>query len=301
MSDFEPYRGKIRSSGDVPVPMVTVSDGRIYTNLILREELGHPDQVEFLVDDDGHRIGLRPDPDGEVHHAYALSNRSLNTKKLWTDLGVTVPESVPIEVDVESEDFPVIDIGQFVDGAESQPQSESQTADEDPEEEGEEKTDENPKTETATVLGQLSDVGPATENRLRERGYRSVEAVADASVSDLTDIPGVGDLVAKRMIRDAGGEPESETDDDDDEPILDHERVDTALESVGVPVDVAPIDFLRAVDANSQTFSAAQDLDGVARGDVADLIRRLDLEDALESDDGLAEARFESGEGGASA
>ena len=76
--------------------------------------------------------------------------------------------------------------------------------------------------------------------------------------------------------------------------VLDSERVETALESVGVPVSVSATDFIDAIDENRQTFGAAQDLD-IARGDVADLVTCLDIKEELKAGSGRAAKRFEGG------
>ena len=85
-----------------------------------------------------------------------------------------------------------------------------------------------------------------------------------------------------------------------DEAILDHERIATAMDSVGIDESVPTGDFVAAVDDGDGAHDVAQEFD-IARADAADLVKRLDLEDALESNDGLATERFERGEGGASA
>lgn len=80
---------------------------------------------------------------------------------------------------------------------------------------------------------------------------------------------------------------------DDDGDVLDRERIETALEQVGVD-DVEPEEVIKAIDLQPRIFQVATQLD-IPRGDADDLVRRLDLKDALESDDGLARKRFEGG------
>jgi len=48
-------------------------------------------------------------------------------------------------------------------------------------------------------LQALSGVGPATADRLRERGCRTTEDVRDVAIRDLVDLPGIGRDTAERM------------------------------------------------------------------------------------------------------
>lgn len=116
----------------------------------------------------------------------------------------------------------------------------------------------------------------------------------DCPVIDLSEFVGV---------EESESEPESDGREDgtstrrfepgSDNDVLDRERVQTALDSVGID-DVDPEEFIKAVDLQPRIFQVATQLD-IARGDADDLVQRLDLEDALDSDQDLARHRFEEG------
>ena len=106
-------------------------------------------------------------------------------------------------------------------------------------------------------------------------------------------MPGVGRAAASRLTDNAVDITEAERNGTSGD-VLDSERVETALESVGVPAAVSAADFIDAIDESRQTFGAAQDLD-IARGDVADLVTCLDLKEELKAGSGRAAEHFEGG------
>jgi large subunit ribosomal protein L32e len=68
-------------------------------------------------------------------------------------------------------------------------------------------------------IDEISGVGEATADAVREAGYESVEAVQGASQSELAEIEGVGNALAARIKADVGGlevaeEPEAEVEDE---------------------------------------------------------------------------------------
>lgn len=118
MSDFEPFQDKGVRRVTTSYPSATVNHHSIRPGKTVRERFFQDaDHVEFLLDEANYRVGLRPIEDHEsTPHAYKLSNGStVKAKKVWERLGVSVPETTYVAVDIESEDFPVVDMSEFAD------------------------------------------------------------------------------------------------------------------------------------------------------------------------------------------
>jgi transcription termination factor NusA len=54
-------------------------------------------------------------------------------------------------------------------------------------------------------ITELHGVGPAMAQRLDAAGFRTVEAIAQATIDELTDVPGVGQILAARLRAEAQG------------------------------------------------------------------------------------------------
>jgi len=59
----------------------------------------------------------------------------------------------------------------------------------------------------ALRLQDISGVGGKTISNLRKKGFRSTNDIKSATPDELTDVAGVGETTAKKMIREAGGDP----------------------------------------------------------------------------------------------
>ena len=83
-------------------------------------------------------------------------------------------------------------------------------------------------------LTDISGVGDAKAESLREAGYETVDDVRRASQSDLADVSGVGNALAARIKADVGGleiEEEAEADVEEDEPEEAEDEVDDEAET----------------------------------------------------------------------
>jgi len=150
---------------------------------------------------------------------------------------------------------------------------------------------------------------------LAEAGFEDLADIHDAAVGAIA-IDGISESSATEISRFAAerlsessedaDESESGNEDTDDvdrdetvedgETVLDHERIATAMDSIGIADSVATGDVVHAIDVHNKPFRVASQLD-IPRADADDLIERLDLQDALDSKDDLAQQRF-GGEGG---
>lgn len=213
MSDFEPFAEKNGTKGTNGMSVSVTKEGVYFGVKVTRDVLDDPEYIEWLVDADAARVGFRPieDPD-EVASAYSVSEYAARAAPIWDTIGAEVAETTHVPVDTESEEFPIIDMSEFVEGESDEREGESST---------------------------------------------------------------------RRF------EPGSDHD------VLDRERIMTALDSIGID-DVDPEEVVEAVDLQPRIFQVATQLD-IARGDADDLVRRLDLEDALDSDQDLARHRFVEG------
>lgn len=220
MSDFEPFEGK-NGKGRYNGMTVSVTETGLYLGAaVCQEVLGDPDAIQYLIDEATGRVGVLP-ADDDVPSAYAVSGYQARAKPVWDALGVAVDHAEHVPIDTDSEDFPVVDVSEFIAGDANESKNESES----------------------------------------EPGNESGEV---------------------------------------EDPPLDTERIATALDQVGIGGAVSVDGLLHAADEHGQAYEVADEL-GITRLDAQDLIRRLDLGDALESEDGLAWQRFKSAEGGETA
>ena len=91
--------------------------------------------------------------------------------------------------------------------------------------------DEEASADDPVELTDISGVGDAKADALREAGFETVEDVKAASQSDLADVEGVGNALAARIKADVGGlevEEETEADVEDTEPETEPEEAEAA-------------------------------------------------------------------------
>ncbi|MGM0442242.1 MAG: transcription termination factor NusA [Elusimicrobiota bacterium] len=69
--------------------------------------------------------------------------------------------------------------------------------------ESEEEEEEDKEEKTAEGISQLDGVGPKTAGLLKEAGYETSEAVAEAKEKDLEEIPGIGKKTAQKILESA--------------------------------------------------------------------------------------------------
>ena len=166
-------------------------------------------------------------------------------------------------------------------------------------------------------LTAMQGIGERRVNLLAEAGFEDLTAIHDAPVGAIA-IDGISESSATEISRFAAerlaessesseDDVESGSDDDgsgdveqdesagDGESVLDHERIATAMDSIGIDESVATGDVVHAVDVHNRPFQVASQL-GIPRADADDLIERLDLQDALDSTDGLAQQCFDGEE-----
>jgi large subunit ribosomal protein L32e len=122
---------------------------------------------------------------------------------------------------------------------EQEPETETEsTGETEPETETESDTEEG-SVEEYDDLTDISGVGPAKADSLREAGYGSVDDVRRASQSDLAEVSGIGNALAARIKADVGGlelreEEETEAEVETEEPEAPEEgEVETELRPRG--------------------------------------------------------------------
>ncbi|MEM4780077.1 MAG: 50S ribosomal protein L32e [Halalkalicoccus sp.] len=122
------------------------------------------------------------------------------------------------------------------DGGDATPPEEKQPAGDEPEE-----------------LTDISGVGDAKADALREAGFETVEDVTAASQDELADVEGIGNALAARIKADVGGlevaeETEAEVEDEDEEPEVEEadEDVETELRPRGLTEKTPELDEEKA-------------------------------------------------------
>ena len=407
--DFVPFTGKgghVDQRGSREYPSVTISQGELSLGKAVHEEfLDDAPRVEYLIDREGGRVGLRPvDDDEPLPHAYAVSDHTLRTINLWKTMGVALDESQQIPVDVESADFPVLDVSAFVvdgDGCGGEKEKHSgsspptvtdeQRADVDthstdqmgaPEyqledderidapaaddtgenhresedgakvdardgtEDTEKKDDDTPSDSDGDADGleallDVDGIGPSKIETLRDDGFETLEAVRDASVSDVaqqgvistyyaseiadhaTDVLGddPGDGSQSDSDGDGSGTADAAevidaSDDDKSNGQSSGEKTAGSTDGTVERLDPAEIETVLAeldVPIEVTVSDVVQAVDGnsgchyvgrdlgISRPDAEVLIDKLDLKPALESDEGLTAKRLQLAENGGEA
>lgn len=111
--------------------------------------------------------------------------------------------------------------------------------------------DEQPVTDEPDELTDISGVGDAKADALREAGFETVEDVTAASQDELADVEGVGNALAARIKADVGGlevAEETEAEVEDEEPEADEadEDVETELRPRGLTEKTPELDDEKA-------------------------------------------------------
>lgn len=106
--------------------------------------------------------------------------------------------------------------------------------------------DEQAEPEEPVELTDISGVGDAKADELREAGFETVEDIKTASQDDLADIEGIGNALAARIKADVGGleveeETEAEVEDTGEEP-EETEEVETELRPRGLTEKTPELD-----------------------------------------------------------
>ncbi|WP_122091338.1 50S ribosomal protein L32e [Halalkalicoccus subterraneus] len=111
--------------------------------------------------------------------------------------------------------------------------------------------EEQPVGDEPSELTDISGVGDAKADALREAGFETVEDVTAASQDELADVEGIGNALAARIKADVGGlevdeETEAEVEDEEPEADTEAEDVETELQARGLTEKTPELDDEKA-------------------------------------------------------
>ena len=132
------------------------------------------------------------------------------------------------------------------------------------------------------TLEDIDGVGDAKAESLREAGYESVEDVQAATVDDLTEVEGISESLAERMLADVVAEesPATEGESDADESTDDEETAESDDEPEG-PADIEAISGVGPSKADALREAGYESVDDVRAASQSDLAEVEGIGNAL--------------------
>ena len=130
---FDRKDGRGGHLGSTEKPVVTVTVTGVYFGAdVWRDVLDEAEYVEYLTDAEDLRVGFRAVDEDDVHaSAYSISEYQARAAPVWDRLGMDVDGATHVPLDTDSEEFPVIDVSEFVDGDESDSSEDASTNEDD--------------------------------------------------------------------------------------------------------------------------------------------------------------------------